>query len=165
MRSIRVLVAVFTLVTFALLVPASAQNRVRFHVFTQADPSGLLDEAGEERVKAVADIKARLSKNPQIELVDRREDARVTVEVLSAGAEDGGQGSSLVVPVDGAAIVTAPGKKFEFVGRARLTSGTFTTNLESSVGPFGRSYGENLARKVEDWMKKNGAALGTQPTK
>jgi hypothetical protein len=39
--------------------------------------------------------------------------------------------------------------------RAELIYGNTLTHLDASIGPFGRTYGENLGRKVEDWLKKH----------
>lgn len=142
---------------------AAHAQAVPVYVFTQADPSGLVDDSTAERVTAVADIKARLAKNASVRVVETLETARVAVEVLRTGAEDRGDRSVTTAVTSGGLTVVNPGTTvYRFSGHARLTSGTFSTNLESSIGPFGRSYGENLGRKIEDWIKKNAKALGIQ---
>lgn len=158
------LTAALLVVLFTAAPALAADDKIRIAVVTVADPSGLVDKPTEERLKAVADMKKRLSANKDVAIVERREEAQAVIEVMQAGAEEGGPGISTVHAIGSVAVVTPPAKTWEFVGRATLTSGTFTTNFEASIGPFGRTYGENLARKVEDWLKKNVSALRSVPT-
>jgi hypothetical protein len=156
------LVTLAALAIACVVADANAQT-VPVYVFTQADASGLVDDSTAERVKAVADIKSRLSKNKAVLVVETSETARVAVEVLATGAEDRGDRSVTTAVTSGGLTVVSPGTTvYRFTGRARLTSGTFSTDLSSSLGPFGRSYGENLGRKIEDWIGKNAKILGIQ---
>lgn len=139
---------------------AFAAGSVSVHVFTAHDPSGLTDDATASRLTAVEDIKKRLRKNADVTLVDDPSAAKVQIEVISAGAEAGTNRTVATTTVVAGTAITNPGTALpDYVGRATITSGTFKTNIESSLGPFGRTYGENLARKFEDWLKKNAKAL------
>lgn len=139
---------------------ALAAESVKVHVFTAHDPSGLTDEPTAARLKAVEDIKKRLAKNSDVTLVDDPSAAQVAIEVTSAGAEEGRNRTVATTTVVAGTAITNPGTALpDYVGRATITSGTFKTVIESSLGPFGRTYGENLARKFEEWFKKNAKAL------
>lgn len=147
-------------VFMAALSVAVAAEPVAVHVFTVHDQTGLTDDATTERVKAVDDIKKRLTKNTAVRLVDDPAAAKVVIEVTSAGQEEGTQQTVATTSVVAGVAVTHPSSKLPaYVGRATISSGTFKTNIDASIGPFNRTYGENLARKFEDWLKKNAAAL------
>ena len=151
------------LVVMGIAAPVVAQGQVAVYVHTAHDPSGLTDEATTERLKAVADMKKRLAKNGDVRLVDTPDAARISVEVVNAGAEKGDNKTVTTTKVvAGVAITQGGDAMWDFVGRANITSGTFKTTIESSIGPFGRSYGENLGRKFDDWLKKNLKALQAQ---
>jgi len=53
-------------------------------------------------------------------------------------------------------VTNQGGKVLDYRARATITKGTYRTAIDASLGPFNRSYGENLGRKFEDWIKKDG---------
>lgn len=139
--------------------PAYAQT-VRLYVFTAADPSGLVDKATTERVKVVDGLKQRLAKNKAVQLVNAATDAQVTVEVTSAQSEDTGSATADSRRGVFGGVTTETSKKSEWIERAKLRSGTFETELSAGVKLFGKtSPGEQLTKKVEEWLKQNQAAL------
>jgi hypothetical protein len=147
----------FLAIVLALASSAAAQSPITVHIFTAHDPGGLVDEATTERLKTIPDVKKRLATQANLQVVETPEEARIIVEVISVGAEAITTTTTTVV---GAAAISQPGAaRWKHIARATIRSGTFTTNIETSLGPFGRTYGENLARKVEDWVKQNRAAL------
>lgn len=156
----RHILAIVVLLALSSGAAAQAPAPVRLHVFTQADPSGLVDKPTSERLKAVADMKKRLARLKTVQLVERADGAQATIEVMSAGWEiDGGRSATVAAPVGSATVITGGNPTESLNARATLRSGTFTTDFEASVGPFMRTFGENLARKAEDWLKVNIDAL------
>jgi len=143
-----------------------AQSPIPIYVFTTHDATGLvaLEDTSKERTTAVADMKKRLAKNQTVRLVDTPEAATVTIEVVGAGMEWTRQGAAVTTYIGNGQAVTRQGPNTpEASSRAMLRSGTFETQIDASLGPFGRSYGENLARKVETWLEKNRATLTAAP--
>jgi hypothetical protein len=138
---------------------ASAQLPIHLYVFTPTDPSGLTDEATRERLAAVADMKKRLTQMKDVTITESADDATIRLEVISVGGEPTGQTFATAVPIGGAVVISRSPPMAIFTGRVKLTSGTFTTEFDAGLGPFGRSIGENLARKVEGWLNKNRKAL------
>ena len=99
-----------------------------------------------------------------VTLAESAESATIVVTVTSAGAEDTGQKSPTTIQrgVFGGVTATEGVPLKKFAGRATLQHGPMLYHLESSIGPFGRTYGENLGRKVEDWLKKNSKSLNAR---
>lgn len=153
------LTVVVAVVALSGLLVCAAES-VTVHVFTAHDASGLTDDATAARLKAVEDMKTRLAKNRNVTLVEDPAAAKIAIEVTGAGAEEGKNRTVATTTVVAGTAITNPGTALpDYVGRAIITSGTFKTTIESSLGPFGRTYGENLARKFEEWLKKNAAVL------
>lgn len=146
------------LLALLIAAPATAQP-VTARVSTAHDASGLVDKPTTDRLAAVEDIKKRLAKSKAIALVDG--DAKILIDVTSVGWEDqGAKTVAVAAPIgNGVAAAVPPASLQEFTGRVRVTSGTFLTEFDAGLGPFGRSVGENLARKIEDWLKQNATAL------
>lgn len=147
-------------VGLALATPAFAQSRIPLYVFTASDASGLTDKATQERQKAVAGIKERLANNTAVQLVDSVDLATVTVEVTAIGqAETTGTQSDTRRGVFGG-LQTDTTQKREFFDYATLRSGTYETELKAGVKLFGTSHpGEQLTKKIADWLKMNAATL------
>lgn len=136
-----------------------AKNGIRVYVFTQTDSSGLTDDATEARLGTVSTLKKFLAKNETVELVDDRDAAKVVVEITGVPKESIGTSASTVAGVGRVGVVT-PGQDLVVpTGHATVTSGTFRTELSSTAGPFGRTVGENIGRKLLEWVKRNSAAL------
>lgn len=141
-----------------VIVAASSAHAQTVRVFTPHDASGLTDKPTKDRMAAVEDMKKRLVKVKGVALVDA--DAALGLEVTSVGWEDAGKAIATAAPLGNGIVGVSPSTTLqELRGHVRLTSGTFSTEFDAGVGPFGRSVGENLARKVEDWLKENAAAL------
>lgn len=147
---------------FVIAATAMAQP-VTVRVITAHDPSGLVDKATTDRLAAAEDLKKRLAKNKAVALTDHP-DAAVTIDVTGVGWEDrGARTAATAAPLGNGVVAAVPSTALqEFRGHVRITRGTFTTEFDAGLGPLGRSVGENLARRVEDWLKQNAAVLATQ---
>lgn len=155
------LIARMIVLGLLLSAPVSAQTPISVYIFTAHDASGLVDKPTEERLKCVADMRTRLAKFRQVQLVDSPENAKISVEIVRVGEEDSSSQTVAVTNVvgKGTAITNPSHAVPTWIAHARITSGTYQSELESSIGPFMRTYGENMGRKLEDWIQKNMAAL------
>lgn len=104
-RRVAIILALFALLTVA----ASAQpTDIRVYVFTSTDASGFTDPLQAQRVESLNELKRVLEKKKGIEVVDRAQDADLTLEIADAGKlETGAQRTKgLSTGLDGAIFGT-----------------------------------------------------------
>lgn len=150
----------YTLTFAFVLLAGSAFAQTPIYVFTAHDSSGFTDKATEERLKSVDGIKSRLAKNKTVTLVDSADAAKVVIELTSVGYEDTGDSQSTTSRGLFGTVNTTTQEKSEYSERATLKAGTYQTELQAGIKMFGATHpGEQLTKKIEEWLKKNAAAL------
>jgi hypothetical protein len=140
-----------------LTVAVSAQSAdVRVYVFTSTDTSGFTDPLQAQRVESLADLKRVMEKKKGIEVVDRVEDADLTLEITDAGKlETGAQRTKgLSTGLDGAIFGTRTSQEKRPQVRTTLRAGTYRIEFHGIDRSMKRA-ADAVAQGVEKWIKQN----------
>ncbi len=132
------------------------------YVFTQQDPSGLIDKDAKARADSVAGITKALRSSKVVRVVTEKADAMIVLEVTRGGevteADSLGALTNAINATSGGATSLKP-KEAETRTRpvryGTLSVGTYTTELYGQAYPWGAA----LAKAVEQWVKMNAAQL------
>lgn len=139
---------------------------VRVFVFAADVAVGADASAAAGRADSVKDLQAALGKSSSLSVVDVRDQADVTIEVVSRGDEETGETVSVTTssPVSGAQHVDTTKEK-DAVVRVKLTAGSDVLNMQGTGGGAlttrWRTAAGNAAKSIERWIKTNRARLVT----
>lgn len=151
-------------VVFTLLVSlATAQNEVKVFVFTAPTPEGFIDQDSKQRSDSVKDVRVALTKKRGLIVVDEKEVADISVEVMGRGWKETGETTTSTIalpPLAGGGLSsrTSADKDMDLV--VRLRAGSYETVLHSqNEAIIWRVHAGEIAKKVEKWVKDNNAMV------
>lgn len=151
---------------FAVGVTVAAQtDRIRVHIAKPTSADGFVDDTLKGQQDTVADLTARLGKNKRLQLVEKAEEADVTIAVRGRGRVETGDASSRTVatPLGLATSTTKDeAKEVAIVLCARspqpCQERVFTARSEQVFGAW-KAIAGNLANQIDRWVAANQQAL------
>jgi len=148
---------VFFALTFAL-VAATAHAQARVYVYTNSDPSGIVDDAAKGRADVVRDIVGKLKGKRAVTVVGDQGHADLTLEILSRGYEDIGAATASRIPGTGVTQAYS-NKRAAIHARLRSLNVDYSTEIVGGApGTYLNAWGSaagDLAAKVEKFVKEN----------
>ena len=140
-------------ILFALALVLQASSPVKVYVFTQTDPSGIVDADSKVRTAAVEGLTKTLEKSKALQVVTDPKDATIQVEITKTEiVEEKDSLSALNNALNGAH--NSEVKKVPY-RVAVLRYGEYSTELKGKAAKNEAS----LARAVEGWVKDNAERL------
>jgi hypothetical protein len=143
--------------------PMRAQDtdiKFKVFVFTSSPPEGIIDEGSKQRTDSVNDLRGALKNKRNLTVVDEKEAADVSIEVLDRGWQDNGKTTTKTTATKWTGIQsqTEPDQDMDLA--VRLTAGSYETVLHSRpAGIVWRVHASEIAKKVDKWVRDNSAAL------
>ena len=135
----------FTLALLALIAGGPSPH-YRVYVFGAEATADQPTDEDKARAEGVREIREALGKKKQFQLVDKREDADVIVEVLEREEQEGGEGGF------GGAKIT---KLTNTIIRLRISHASGGEGSElKGMGPGGRA-AKDAADRIEKWVDRD----------
>ncbi len=133
------------LVTLLALLGAGPAPHYRVYVFS-AESAGQPSDEDKARAEGVREVRETLSRKKQFQIVDRREDADVIVEVLQREEQDAGEGG-----FGGAKL----SKLTNTIIRLRVTHASGGEGSELKGMGLGSRAAKDAADRIEKWVDRD----------
>lgn len=158
------------LLTLTLLVPSvpvaaspsGAAPVVRVHLFTNAHPSGLVDQMTKEREKAVGEVTKRIRKEKGVQIVSSPEQAQVVIEITSAAIVRAGERKTVMGALFGPPPGSGNPNALVPEIRAQLRAGDYAVEMVGSSQLRWKQCWNELAAQLKAWLIDNRAKLATR---